>query len=169
MKKLQQNIAKNKLGLAFCLFLLVFMAILYLELSKLRFTAAAVPFIFMTLTSIFAIIKLLLFLTDSSALKRLDEVRIIKMEMPGAGSHSSPEAGKPLRVIGFILSTFVLLGMVYVLGFLIAALVFGFVFTYFPSRKVSTAIIVSIVLTAVTYVFSSILPGKLWQGIIFGA
>lgn len=169
MKGLHQNIAKNKLGLAFCLFLLVFMAILYRELPKLRFAAAAVPFIFMTLTSIFAILKILLFLADSSALKKLDEVRFIKIEMPEAGGHPSLEAGKPLRVIGFILSTFVLLGMVYVLGFLIAALVFGFVFTYFPSRKVSTSIIVAVVLTAVTYVFSSILPGKLWQGIIFGA
>jgi hypothetical protein len=167
MKGLRRNIADNQLGLAFCLFLVVFMAVLYTELPKLRFVAAAVPFLFMTLTCIFAIIKILLFLTQSPTLKRLDEVRFIRMELPAAKEKRSQEAEDPLRVFGFILSTFLLLGMVYVFGFLLSAFLFGFVFTYLPTRKTVTATIVAVLLTVVSHIFSSILPGKLWQGILF--
>jgi hypothetical protein len=167
MKGFRRNIADNQLGLAFCLFLVAFMAVLYTELPKLRFMAAAVPFLFITLTCIFAILKLLLFLTQSPALKRLDEVRFIKVELPAAKEKPPGEAENPLRVLGFILSTFLLLGMVYVFGFLLSALLFGFVFTYLPTRKIATAAIVAVLLTVVSHIFSSILPGKLWQGILF--
>lgn len=167
MNGFRRNIADNQLGIAFCLILLVFMAVLYMELPKLRFMAAAVPFLFMTLTCIFAILKLLLFLTQSPTLKKLDEVRFIRMKLPGAKEKRSEEAENPMRVLGFILSTFLLLGMVYVFGFLLSAFLFGFVFTYLPTRKIATAAIVAVLLTVVAHIFSSILPGKLWQGILF--
>jgi len=167
MKGLRRNIADNQLGLSFCLLLVIFMVVLYTELPKLRLMAAAVPFLFMTLTSIFAIMKILLFLTQSPALKRLDEVRFIKVELPAAKGRRSEEAENLLRVFGFILSTFLLLGMVYVFGFLLSAFLFGFVFTYLPTRKIATATIVAVLLTVVSHIFSSILPGKLWQGILF--
>jgi len=166
MSRMKQNAIRNALGLGFCLAALAFIILLSTELPKLRFAAAAVPLIFMSLALLVGILKMILLLTDSPALKRIDELSFIKIEMPVQERPHPGEGEKTKGVLFFIISTFMLLRTVYVLGFYLSSFVAGFVFTYLPSRNWRRSLVIGIALAIVSYVFSSILPGKLWPGIL---
>lgn len=169
MKGLRRNIAENKLGLTFCLLILIYMLILYLEALGFRLQVAIFPLIFITLTSVCAVLKITLYLTNSTYLQRLDGISFFKMETKKPPSDPSYEKIKLKREIVYIISLAILFGMVYLVGFLPSAFIFGFLFTYQSYRKIIKPIIISLVLTAVTYLFSFVLPGELWRGILLGA
>jgi hypothetical protein len=170
MGRVRRNIAKHKLGLIFCLCILAYLALLSSQLPGLRFKAAAVPFLFIALTAAFIVLKVMLFLTNSPRLRRLDELSLIKkMHVPERKEARPVKAVNPGREIGFVLAMYGLLVAVYLIGFLLASLIAGFVFTYLPTRRIRTALVVSVLLAAIAYGFSSVLPGKLWQGLLFGA
>ena len=167
MSKLKQNAGGNALGLGFCLAVMGFIIFLSKELPQLRFAAMVVPFTFMSLAVLAGILKMVLLLTGSPGLKRIDELSFIKIEIPEKMKHSAAEGEKPKGVLFFIVSIFVLLGMVYLLGFDFSSFVAGFVFTYLPTKKWKKSLIIGFCLTIVSYVFSSILPGRLWSGILW--
>lgn len=168
MDRMKQNAPRKALGLSFCFAVLGFVVLLSIDLPRLRFTAAIVPLIFMSLAVLVGAVKIILILTDSVGLKRIDELSFIKIEMPETAKHRPAEGGKSKGVLFFIVSIFVLLGMVYVLGFYLSSFVAGFVFTYLPTKNWKRSLIIGFLLTLVSYFFSSILPGKLWPGILFG-
>lgn len=165
---MKQNAARNALGLGFCLGILGVIILLSTDLPK-HHIAAAVPVIFMSLAVLVGILKIILLLTDSAGLKRLDELSFVKMEMPDKIKHFSTKAEKPISVLFFIGSIFILLGMVYVVGFYLSSFVAGFVFTYLPTRNWKKSLIIGFFLALVSFTFSSILPGKLWEGIFYGS
>ena len=167
MSKLKQNAGGNALGLGFCLAVMGFIIFLSKELPQLRFAAMVVPFTFMSLAVLVGILKMILILTDSPGLKRIDELSFLKIEIAEEMKHASAEKGKAKGVFFFIVSIFVLLGMVYVFGFYLSSFAAGFVFTYLPTRKWKKSLIIGACLALVSYVFSSILPGKLWSGILW--
>lgn len=169
MKGLRRNIAENKLGVTFCLLILIYMLILYLEVAGLRLQVAIFPLIFLTLTSVCAILKIMLDLTNSTYLQRLDGISFFKMETKKPPSDPSYEKIKLKREIVCVISLAILFGMVYLIGFLPSAFIFGFLFTYQSYKKFKKPILISLLLTLVTYLFSLVLPGELWRGILLGA
>lgn len=169
MKSLRHNVAQNKLGIIFSFSVLIYMIILYLEMPEHRFEAIAFPLIFVTICSVCAVLKIILSVSNSTLLRRVDKISFIRMGVEKPPDTPVDEKMIRSREIVAATSFFVFFLSIYLIGFLFSTLIFGFLFTYLSLKKIKTGVIVSLSLVVVVYAASLLLPGGLWSGILLGA
>ena len=169
MKALGHTISENKLGLTFCLLILVYMCILTFELSGRRLEFVAFPLIFLTITSVCALLKIILHLTNSALVRRVDEIGFFKLEIKKPSPEPWYEKTKLKRELLSTISIALFVLLIYLIGFLPSTAIFSFLVTYHSFRNIKISIITCILATAITFLFDLIFPGGLWQGILLGA
>jgi hypothetical protein len=160
---------KSKLGIIFSFLVLIYAMLLYFEMPEHRFETIAFPLIFVSLASLAALLKILLDISGSSVLRRMDGISLLKMEAEKPAGEAASSSLSTKKEIGFTISFASFFLFIYLIGFLAGTFIFSSLYTYLLLRKVKTAIITAVSLTALTYLASAILPGGLWRGILLGA
>lgn len=163
MNDVKRRIYNNRIGLGFAIAVLVYIISLYPELLTFRSEAQSFPFIFMTLTLTFALIKILLDLTDSKYLHLLDNISLVSKSIKSSTETETITKKEFLYVILF----FVFFLITYLFGFLISVFSYTFLVTYVKYRNLKLPMTVSVLLTALAYAFDLLLPGGLWEGVVF--
>jgi len=144
------------------------MVTLYLELPEVRREATFVPLIFLSITSLGTILKIITCISDSPRMRNLDKIAFFEIEKEKPPADPLYSKTKEKREVGYILSLGIFFVMVWLIGFLPSVFIYAFLFIYQTSRKIKRAIFISLSLVAVTYIFSLVLPGGLWRGLLLG-
>jgi len=157
---------KNKLGLGviFTSACLAYLILLIVELPKLRFEARIFPEIFITITFVFGLLKILLDTTNSKYLRELDNLSLVP-KVSEAGEENALVELKQIEIVAYILAYYF---TIYLLGYLVAVPVCSFFIIYKKSKNITRGLLASIILILITYSFVNILPGGLWEGLLWG-
>jgi len=171
MSDIISNVKKNKLSIIFCCAILIYLLLLYINTFTFNASARVYPQMFIFLTSVPAILKIILSMTDLPLLKALDSLTSENTEETTTEEVSTIEEkdnkAELYREYFAIFSYIAFFISIYLFGFTVGVFIFVFYFSFSNFKSWRRSFVVTLSLTLLTYLASELLMTQTWYGFLF--
>lgn len=171
MSNIISNMKKNKLSIIVCCVILAYLFILYINTFTFNASARVYPQMFIFLTFVTAILKIVLSLTELPLLKTLDSLTSTNTEetnteeiLIAKEKSNKVELFREYFAIFSYISLFI---FIYLFGFTVGVFIFVLFFSYSNYKAWGRSIVVALSLAFSTYLASELLMTQAWSGFIF--